>query len=316
MAADKRSRSKPSSFRATRGSIDSIRPSSLPPELASLDMQWDDDLGPVVSPHRDPNFAFEGPDPFDEDDRPTAIPSIPIGQLVAKAMAEADEFETPPTANGEGSSGPEDEFSPPQLGAEQPLEPASSAPAQQSSSRRVGPIELDFDDLARSTKRDLPKDDSVPSQDSIPTQRRVPPVARDEPVRGLTPPPSVDPARVRMKDCYAMGDFTGALAQAESLLMQDAGDLEAQRYATSCRDVLMQMYVSRLGNIQHVVQVALPSEELRWLNLDHRAGFLLSLVDGTSTIEEVLDISGMPRLDALRILTSLLEQRVIRLLQA
>jgi len=298
------------------GSIDSIRPSSLPPELACLDVQWDDDLGLVGEHHRDPSFESEHGDSFDEDDRPTAIPSIPIGQLVAKAMAEADQFEAPPTAKVQGSSGPEGEFLPRQLGAERPLEPTSAPPVHEPPNRKVEPIELDLDDLAHSTKRERPNQAPTSSQDSIPTQRRVPPVAPEEPVRGLTPPPNVDPARGRMKDCYAMGDFTGALAQAESLLMQDAGDLEAQRYATSCRDVLMQMYVSRLGNVKHVVQVALPSEELRWLNLDHRAGFLLSLVDGSSTVEEVLDISGMPRLDALRILTSLLEQRVIRLLQA
>jgi hypothetical protein len=40
---------------------------------------------------------------------------------------------------------------------------------------------------------------------------------------------------------------------------------------------------------------------------------LLSLVDGMSTIEELLDISGMPRLDALRILYGLLDQRAIAL---
>jgi hypothetical protein len=40
---------------------------------------------------------------------------------------------------------------------------------------------------------------------------------------------------------------------------------------------------------------------------------MLSMIDGASTIGELLDISGMPRLDALRILSHLLEQRVIRL---
>ena len=44
-----------------------------------------------------------------------------------------------------------------------------------------------------------------------------------------------------------------------------------------------------------------------------RAGFLLSLVDGISSIEELLDISSMPRLEALRILYGLLDQRVIAL---
>ena len=59
--------------------------------------------------------------------------------------------------------------------------------------------------------------------------------------------------------------------------------------------------------------VAVPSEQIRWLSLDHRSGFLLSLVDGTSSVEELLDISGMAKLDALRILYTLREERVIAL---
>ncbi len=40
---------------------------------------------------------------------------------------------------------------------------------------------------------------------------------------------------------------------------------------------------------------------------------MLSLIDGSSTVEELLDISGMNRLDALRILYTLFDQRVIAL---
>jgi hypothetical protein len=52
-------------------------------------------------------------------------------------------------------------------------------------------------------------------------------------------------------------------------------------------------------------------EQLRWLSIDHRAGFLLSHVDGVSSLEMILDVSGMPLLDALKILAELQQQRVI-----
>jgi hypothetical protein len=73
------------------------------------------------------------------------------------------------------------------------------------------------------------------------------------------------------------------------------------------------MYAARLGALDQVVSMSIPSEQIRWLSLDHRSGFLLSLIDGTSSIEELLDISGMPRLDALRIMYSLFQERVITL---
>jgi hypothetical protein len=116
-----------------------------------------------------------------------------------------------------------------------------------------------------------------------------------------------------MKDLYATGDFSGALEISDTLLTADPGDLEAQRFSTSCRDVLTQMLQSRVGQLDQIVQVALSPEELRWLTLDHRAGFLLSLVDGAITLEELLDITGMAKLESLRILVRLLDQRVIRL---
>lgn len=137
------------------------------------------------------------------------------------------------------------------------------------------------------------------------------------------PPPAVlmpsapasgrDAEITEMKDRYAMGDFTGALVVAEGLLGLNADDIDAQRYAQSCRDVLTQMYSARLGALSQRVRVAVPGDQIRWLSLDHRAGFVLSLIDGSSTVEEVLDISGMNRLDALRIIYTLYDQRVIAL---
>jgi HD-GYP domain-containing protein (c-di-GMP phosphodiesterase class II) len=45
--------------------------------------------------------------------------------------------------------------------------------------------------------------------------------------------------------------------------------------------------------------------------LDHRAGFLLTFVDGMSSIVDILDASGLPRIDVLHILADLLTKGVI-----
>ncbi len=116
-----------------------------------------------------------------------------------------------------------------------------------------------------------------------------------------------------MQDRYAVGDFTGALVVAESILEANPENPDAKRYAQSCREVLTQMYAARLGPMDQVAVVSVPQEQITWLSLDHRAGFLLSLVDGVSSIEEILDVSGMTRLDALRIMYTLYQQNVITL---
>ena len=116
-----------------------------------------------------------------------------------------------------------------------------------------------------------------------------------------------------LRERYALGDFSGALTIAEGILEDDPDNGDAQRYAESCRDVLKQMYAAKLGSLDQVPVVAIPSEQLRWLTLDHRSGFLLSHVDGVSTLEEILDVSGMNHLEAMRIIYELLQQKVIAL---
>ncbi len=127
-------------------------------------------------------------------------------------------------------------------------------------------------------------------------------------------PPQASPSITMraVRDRFDVGDFSGALILAEGMLENDPESVDALLYAEHCRDVLKQMYISRLGGVGRVPKVAVSDEQLRWLSLDHRAGFLLSLVDGRSSFEEVLDMSGMPPIDALRLLLELLQQNVIK----
>ncbi len=122
-----------------------------------------------------------------------------------------------------------------------------------------------------------------------------------------------DDPLVDLRDRYAVGDFTGAHEIAEAILADDPDNTEALRFRESCRDVLIQMYTARIGATSRMPKLAIPTNELQWLSLDHRAGFLLSCIDGRSTVEEILDVSGMPALDALRILYTLLQQQIIEM---
>jgi hypothetical protein len=57
--------------------------------------------------------------------------------------------------------------------------------------------------------------------------------------------------------------------------------------------------------------VVVPSDELRRLPLDHRAGFLMSLMDGTIDLQTVIDISAMPRDEALHVVRDLYEAGIV-----
>jgi hypothetical protein len=119
------------------------------------------------------------------------------------------------------------------------------------------------------------------------------------------------PTEQEMNDRVSLGDYTGALAIAEKLLALDPDHAAVKACAETCRTVLRQMYTAQIGPLDRVPVVAVPRDQLRWLTIDHRAGFVLSLVDGVSSLEMILDVSGMPELDALRILCELAQQRIL-----
>lgn len=120
-----------------------------------------------------------------------------------------------------------------------------------------------------------------------------------------------DPDLLPIQERFERGDYFGAALRAEALLEQQPDHEAAQRYLSSAHDALAQMYMGRLGSGEQVLRVAMRPDEIQGLSLDHRSGFLISLIDGVATLDEVLDMSGMPQLDALRLLYEMREQGVV-----
>jgi HD-GYP domain-containing protein (c-di-GMP phosphodiesterase class II) len=71
--------------------------------------------------------------------------------------------------------------------------------------------------------------------------------------------------------------------------------------------------LERLGPPDAIVKMNVSATELMTIALDPRAGFILSLVDGASTLETIVDLSGFPEEDATRILADLIARGVVAL---
>ncbi len=69
--------------------------------------------------------------------------------------------------------------------------------------------------------------------------------------------------------------------------------------------------LARFGSRTSTLVVMVSFDEVTTLALDHREGFLLSLVDGASTVDEILDVCGMAPLEATRILCRLAAEGVV-----
>jgi hypothetical protein len=113
------------------------------------------------------------------------------------------------------------------------------------------------------------------------------------------------------RDLFALGNFTGALELLERALALDPRHPEARDYFARTEETLVQMYESKLGQLTRTPRVLLQPDEIVWLNLDHRAGFVLAQIDGQVTLEDIFALSGMSRLDTAKILVELTEQGAI-----
>jgi hypothetical protein len=73
----------------------------------------------------------------------------------------------------------------------------------------------------------------------------------------------------------------------------------------------MLQYVKLLGSFERVPYVNASMREVMMAKLDHREGFVLSLVDGASDIDTILDACPMPTHKTLRILHGLCERGIL-----
>ena len=123
--------------------------------------------------------------------------------------------------------------------------------------------------------------------------------------------PSADPSLTEMRAKFVKRDHEAALSLAHAILRQRPADLEATVCAEECRTALEEFAIFSTGSLHRVAVVKVSAGDLLRLDLDHRSGFLLSLIDGLGTIEVLLDVCAMPRKDALRALFALVQDGVV-----
>jgi hypothetical protein len=114
-----------------------------------------------------------------------------------------------------------------------------------------------------------------------------------------------------MIERLAASDYQGVLLAADALLEHQPNHADALDCAQIARSELAKLYLQRLGPMQRVPRVAMSTEALLTLRLDFGAGLLLSHVDGRTCVGDLVEQSGLPRLDTLRSLSELFLRRAI-----
>jgi len=115
-----------------------------------------------------------------------------------------------------------------------------------------------------------------------------------------------------MHESFASGDYGQALSIADRILAAEPSHALARAFRADCCAALEDVYAFRLGPMDRIPTIArVPATTDPLFANEHRAGFLLSRVDGVSTLETIVDACGMPKLDALRILTDLVQRGIV-----
>ena len=114
------------------------------------------------------------------------------------------------------------------------------------------------------------------------------------------------------RELVALNDFSGALELLNKVLQRKANDKDALQLYDVCEHNLTLMYESKIGAMDARPRTAIPPDEIIWLNLDPRAGFVLAQIDGEVSFDDLYAICGLKRLDTARILCELLEQGVVQ----
>jgi hypothetical protein len=136
----------------------------------------------------------------------------------------------------------------------------------------------------------------------------------DEATAAPQPPPQgVTVLLQGVEELLALGDAPSAtelLRRAEEFSPEDARLAAARERFARAQQAELE---AKLGDLKRVPRVRLSPRALMRLRLDAREGFVLSRIDGRLSCEALFSVSGMSRLDTLRVLAQLLDQDVIAL---
>jgi len=123
-----------------------------------------------------------------------------------------------------------------------------------------------------------------------------------------------DPVAALLRDAQELlrvENYEGALDLYETAATLDPTRVELEGYVDLLRSRLVKVYRERIGDRSRIPKLLVPPGQITRFNLPADAGFVLSLIDGRTSLDELLSLSGMGPFEALRIVANLLEAGIL-----
>jgi len=106
-------------------------------------------------------------------------------------------------------------------------------------------------------------------------------------------------------------DLENALDLFQAAARFEPDRFEIEGYVDLVRSHLLKRYRERIGDLQVVPRLLVGADEVKRFNLAPDAGFMLSLVDGSTSFEQLVSLSGMAAFEAFRNLGALLDAGIL-----
>jgi hypothetical protein len=112
---------------------------------------------------------------------------------------------------------------------------------------------------------------------------------------------------------FQKGKLESGLDLIESLLERAPEHEYAKDLKDTISNELAREYQKKLGSMEQTPSLKVGMGEIANLDLDSRAGFLLSQMDGMSSLSDLIELSNMSRAETLSVVIDLLERDIIEL---
>jgi hypothetical protein len=112
-------------------------------------------------------------------------------------------------------------------------------------------------------------------------------------------------------ELFRKGEAQEALELLETLARENPRRMGIQGYFELVRSHVFNDFRERVADASRVLKIKITPEEVMRFNLPAKAGFVLSMVDGNTSVNEILALSGMDPFDAMRVVHNLLEAGIV-----
>ena len=126
-----------------------------------------------------------------------------------------------------------------------------------------------------------------------------------------TAPPAQGSLLETATEMLQNGAFGDALEMLETLAQKDPANLAVEGRLELVRVRMLDEYRKRLCDGIAVPQLCIDSQEVLKYNLPADAGFLLSSIDGATSVSDLVQVSGLDPFEVMRICCRLLDAKII-----